>query len=328
MSRLTAVCHLALPEEPARSAKAAPKTPTTPASQITRSFLICVLAMVVALSSVLLATAQPAAASLGSQLRTLSPSPSGNGRAVALDPVSGHLFYTNRSDPDIYVIDTSGNSVATLNTVDPSGSPVSYGALAWGNGVLWGGRYDGTGQIDEINPTTGAVTPEFQFSYPIGDSCYYEGHETHGKVDGLAFDPSDRTLWTSDDNAHTVFHIRTDGTTIGQFTVPNGLCNTGIAVSSRYLWLGLQSGPDEPPYQVARLSKNNPSSFLSTFSIVPEGGPGTQGGPEGLALDSLTFPGKCALWTNQFGFTTTLTAWELERSACRQGGPVGRRSFH
>lgn len=38
------------------------------------------------------------AAGLGTLLRTLTPSPSGNGRAMAFDPGSHHLFYTNDDD--------------------------------------------------------------------------------------------------------------------------------------------------------------------------------------------------------------------------------------
>src|SRR2546428_13128529 len=86
---------------------------------------------------------------VGSILGSLSPAPSGNGRALAFDPVSAHLFYTNSGDPHIYVIDTSGSRVATLSPV-VSGRPVVYAALSWGRGALWGGgRYDGSGIVDQ-----------------------------------------------------------------------------------------------------------------------------------------------------------------------------------
>jgi hypothetical protein len=246
----------------------------------------------------------------------LSPTPAGDGRALAFDPATRHLFYTNLGDPHIYVIDTSGSAVATLNPVDRNGQPISYASLSWDarDRVLWAGRYDGSGEIDKVDPLNGAVSPQFNFAFPSGDSCY--GPDT-GYVDGLAFDASDNTLWIGDDNARTLFHVKLDGTTLNSYRVPNGRCRTGIAVSSRFLWMGLQSGPDQPPFDIIRVTKSNPTKILSSFSF------GTAEVPEGLALDPATFSGKCAVWSNQTsdGSTTSLTAWESEPGECAGNSP-------
>lgn len=111
---------------------------------------------------------------------------------MAFDPATGHLFYTLYPDTNIYVTDTSGNAVSTLNT------SVQFGALAWDvtNGQLWSGAYDGTGDVYTIDPVTGATTLQFTFNFPAGDDCdgTYSGY-----IDGLAYDSSDGTLWLSDD---------------------------------------------------------------------------------------------------------------------------------
>lgn len=264
-----------------------------------------------------LVTAGVAFGHFGAVLRTFQPNPVGNGRGVAFDPATAHIFFTNSGDPHIYVVDTSNNPVVTLNPVDPSnGLPINYGALSWDakRGVLWGGRYlpnAGTpGGVDTIDPTTGVVTARFAFSFPAGDSCYTQAP---GLIDGLAYDEgptsadSNDSLWLSDDNAKTLFHVDLSGSTINSFAVPQGRCNTGITVDGQYLWLALQSGPDTPPHDIVRVAKADPSTVLSSFTFNS-----TNPGPEDIELDVTTFaPVHCALWSNQFG-PTTLKAWALE----------------
>jgi hypothetical protein len=260
----------------------------------------------------------PATASTGTVLRTLSQGP-GNGRAIALDPAQGDLYYTDSGDPHIYVIDTSGHPVRTLLPHDAAGGLATYGALSWqpmaSGGVLWGGRYDGTGGVDRINPLTGATVSAFTFAFPPGDSCY---SQPSGSIDGLAFDTSDQTLWIGDDAARVFFHVRLSGTQLGSFVVPNNLCRSGIASDGNFLWLGLQSGPDTPPYALGRVAKTDPSTMLQNLPF------NTGEGPEGLTIDTGSFPGECALWSNQFGNTNTLTAWSLPKGLCqssRAGAP-------
>src|SRR6266851_7500120 len=260
-----------------------------------------------------------AAGGLGTLLRTLNPTPSGNGRAVAFDPTSRHLFYTNYItgiNAAINVIDTSGNTVATL-TPTLNGQPVSYayGALSWDpvGGVLWGGRYDGSGAVDKIDPATGVVTAVFGFALPNGGNCF---SQSPGYIDGLASDPTDGTLWLSDDGGTTIYHVNARGSTVASFPVPAGVCNTGIAVSGQYIWLGSVQNQVE----VARVSKFAPSTIISSFT--------TNGNsPEGIALDNVTFPGTCVMWANYAGGATTIQAWSLESDVCQGVGVVPEGSL-
>jgi hypothetical protein len=273
-------------------------------------FLAVTVALIMTAALGVLATSSRAGAAVGGVLRVLTPAPSGNGRALAFDSTSGHLFYTNRDEPQIFVIDTAGHLVRTLNPTD-AGVPIRYGALSWqataSGGVLWGGRYDGSGRVDRIDPYTGAVKRMFAFAFPAGDSCY---PQPSGLIDGLAFDQSDGTLWLGDDAATVFFHVTASGTKIGTFATPNRLCRSGIAVDSGFLWLGLQAGADQPPYMLGRVAKSHPTALLESINF------GTAAGPEGLAMDHTTFAGLCAMWSNQFGLQTILKAWQLPSALC------------
>jgi V8-like Glu-specific endopeptidase len=280
--------------------------------------LLSLSMLLVAMSVVTTATvkADQAGGSVGTVVKTVLPtpngSPNGNGRALAFDPGSKHLFFTESGDPHIYVTDKNGSSIATLTTIDPgTRAPVVYGALAWnatGKEFLWGGRYDGSGKIDKIDPVTGAVTPVFTFPFQSGESCY---SQPAGSVDGLASDPSDNTLWLSDDASRIIYHVRKNGSVLSRLSVPSNTCNSGIAVDGKSLWLGLLGGPDQPPFTLTRVSKNDPSTALQSFNF------GSVVGPEGLAFDNSSFTDGCVLWSNQYGSTLTLEAWKLPPMLCQ-----------
>jgi hypothetical protein len=259
------------------------------------------LSLLAALATFLLGTTTASASAVapfGSQLANFTPAHVGNGRAIAVDPHSGLIFYTNSGDTHIYMTDAANDDLGILST------PYNYAALSWDSkrDVLWGGRYDGSGAIDQIDPTTGAVTLEFTFSYPVGDSCY--GQQT-GFTDGLGFDRVTDTLWISDDNARHVFNVTLIGDTLSSFEVPDGKCNTGIAVTGQFLWLARQSGPDQAPFDVVRVAKADPTVVISSFAFV------NGFGPEGIAVDRKSFVPNCTVWTNQFG-PTGLIAWAVE----------------
>ena len=147
-----------------------------------------------------------------------------------------HLFYTNYRNRHIYVINTSGGLVSILSPV-VNGSLIQYASLAWqqtdSGGILWGGRYDGSGYVDKIDPNTGTVTPVFQFHFPSGVGCF---NQPTGFIDGLAVDDSDNTLWLGDDATHTLYHVGMDGTNMsGSLNVPGGNCRSGIAVNRTFV---------------------------------------------------------------------------------------------
>jgi hypothetical protein len=239
------------------------------------------------------------------------PSPAGNGRAVAFDPATGKIFYTLTNSTDIYVTDAA-NAAATRVSVG-----IRFGALSWDakRKVLWGGAYQSglLGNIYQVTPQ-GAATLQFNF-LPSGGNCY---GQTPGFIDGLAYDEgptlldSDDSLWISDDAALMVHHVDLHGNLLKSFRVPNDPrsgrqgCNTGIAVDGEYLWLALQSGPDQPPHDIVRVAKSDPTKVVTSFAFSDVGIPG----PEGLALDFLTF-GLRTLWSNEFSFASALKLWEI-----------------
>jgi hypothetical protein len=224
-------------------------------------------------------------------LRSFTPNPSGNGRAMAFDPATGNLFYTLEGDTNIYAADTSGNPVTTLNT------NVNFGALAWDSAdrMLWGGAYDGTGDVYTIDPATGAATLQFTFNFPAGDSC--DGSYS-GYIDGLAYDSSDGTLWLSDDGGTILFHVDKSGNVLGSWTVPNSKCNQGIAVANGVVWLAYMGpGFDTPPYGFMAVSAADPTTVLAD---IPYSGADAA---EGIAFDATTFAPTCALWSDEAGST-------------------------
>lgn len=235
-----------------------------------------------------------------------TPSPSGNGRAVAFDPATGSLYYTITSSTNIFVTDAN-------NTPAGSISPgIRFGALAWDSTreVLWGGGYD-FGELGNVYQITPAGLKTFQFNFvPPGGNCY---DQTPGFIDGLAYDEDDDTLWISDDAAFEVHHVDLSGNLIASYATPRNprsgrrSCNTGIAVDGDFLWLALQSGPDQAPHDIVKVAKANPTIVLRSFSFSSTNIPG----PEDLELDLVTVPGTVALWSNQFGVPNVLSLWKL-----------------
>lgn len=246
------------------------------------------------------------------QIKAFTPSPSGNGRAVAFDPMTGKLYYTITASTSIFITDVNNAPAASVNP------GIRFGALAWDakRDVLWGGGYQ-FGELGNVYQITPTGVKTFQFNFvPPGGNCY---GQTPGFLDGLAYDEgptlsdNDDSLWMSDDAALEFHNVDLSGNLIASFAVPanprsgNAGCNTGIAVDGEFLWLALQSGPDQQPHDIVGLDKSDPTAVLSSFAFSSTNVPG----PEDLAADPVTVPHTPALWSNQFGSPNALKLWTI-----------------
>jgi hypothetical protein len=170
------------------------------------------------------------------------------------------------------------------------------------------------GNVYSVTPA-GVSTLQFNF-IPPGGNCY---GQNPGLIDGLAYDEGftasnkDDTLWIGDDAGLMIHHVNLKGKLIASYVVPSDPrsgqpgCRTGIAVDGPFLWLGLQSGADKAPHDIVKVAKADPTKVLSSFAFGDVGIPG----PEGLALDFVTVPGKVGLRSNQFGAPNQLILWDL-----------------
>jgi hypothetical protein len=225
----------------------------------------------------------------GGILRTVNPNPLGNGRAIAYDPSTRHLFYTNENDTNIYITNVYSKPLQTL-------SPgTNFGALSWDptHGQLWGGAYDGSGNVYTVDPTTGAATLAFNFQFPPTDNCF---GQAPGYIDGLAYDASDGTLWLSDDGGKVLYHVNTSGQILNQFKIPYNACNTGIAAVGNHLWLALITNEGSGVSYFLWVSKKATNVTSHVDGEVFYSG---SGGPEGIAYQKTS--GGCQLWVNPYG---------------------------
>jgi hypothetical protein len=246
-----------------------------------------ILALSIAMS---LAVTSIAVADLGDIIDSFQPSPHGNGRAVAFD--GSTLYYTFTGDTNIYMRRASDHADLGFISTNPA---IYVAALAWdpGRNVLWAGSYSGDGYVYTV-ALDGTATYEFTF---VDTSVHKHGFAAY--IDGLAYDPSDDTLWISGDEEDTVFHYTTAGGTIGSFETPDNRENSGIANAGTTLWLALFSSINGAPRDIVQVDKMGVPTGLS-FNVGDYG-------PEDLELDKVTFSPGCVLWSNSFGGDLTGT---------------------
>jgi hypothetical protein len=131
---------------------------------------------------------------------------------------------------------------------------------------------------------------------------------TAGCIDGLAYDGTDDTLWSSFDVASSVQHYGVDSSLIGSLSVLGkiGSCgNSGIAVGGEDLFLG-NNGCSE----IYRANKDlSTSTHFATLGRRVED----------MECDDLTFEGVGAIWA-QDAYDRILTAYEVEPDLCGFGG--------
>jgi len=167
-----------------------------------------------------------------------------------------------------------------------------------------------------VDPVTGVATLRFNqaaFGGIAPDSCY--GAFASPFIDGLAYDASDDTLWLSGDAALTIYHVTTAGAFIGSSATPIHPdsaapgCNTGITVApGGFLELAMQTDGDLGPHRIAKVSKADPTTIIVSFVALATDDPGI----EDLSYDGNTFAPLCVVWSNQFGGTNLLTAWDVQ----------------
>ena len=263
------------------------------------------VAAVVLVISVLFVVGRAMAAQ-GNKLGTLDTPvhcSSGIGVSVAFDGT--YMYFSCNVDPNLYKVqlplgsvmqanpDTAitGNLVATLNT----GVSGGLGAMAWdpGRRKIWAGSLDASRKVYLVDPETGVVT--FQFLTPIVN---------FGFTDGLAYDGSDDTIWFSDDAANTIYHLKTDGTVLGTFSV--NFPNSGLAVGGTTLYAGSNGWGT-----IYKLDKSS-GAVLDVFAS-----PG--GRDEDIECDDVTFNGVNALWSKD-AYSDRVYAFEIPAGSCNTGG--------
>ncbi|MBI4932051.1 MAG: hypothetical protein HY841_14940, partial [Bacteroidetes bacterium] len=212
---------------------------------------------------------------------------------------NGNLYYTNTYSAFLYKIDMYGTLLGTVPLTDvSSGAPISFGAISWDNNrqKFWAGT-DNSGSpasVYLIDPATGMST--FQFTSP---------NSPIGFIDGIAYDPSDSTVWVSDDVNMGIDHFRDNGTYLGVLYPAVGSSISGVVAGNGVLFLG-QDGNG----QIVKVTKTT-GSFISSFFT-----PG--GRDEDLACDNINFAPKLALWSKD-SYNNTITAIEVDTGTCRCG---------
>lgn len=149
-----------------------------------------------------------------------------------------------------------------------------------------------------LNKDTGVATPQF----------------SAGAFDGLAYDPSDDTLWWSPDASPNVHHVTTTGVELpgspytpiaasDSHLIPNSGLAVGLPVGGvSYIYLGSNGE--------GNIYKFNKATFtdLGVFA-------GVSGRDEDLECDSASFPGKNALWSKD-AYNNKAYAFEVETGTC------------
>jgi hypothetical protein len=263
-----------------------------------------------------------AAAATGDLLLSFDASAAGVPKCVSGFTATGVAF-----DGHDLILSCTGDD--TLHRVDPvsltyngattiGGLPsTGLGALAWdaGRQRLWACNAPNTVVlIDLDSAATDAFGPLSLTTMPV-----------EGCVDGLAYDASDDTLWTSEDVAGLVQHYDLSGGLIAEFQFSNVITagpygNAGIAVGASDLFLGELSGVNTI-WQV-------PSDFSGSTAFISG-----QGRTEDLECDDHTFAslgGVSALWSltpvggpgGGSPYDRNLRAWELPGGVCPYGGGV------
>jgi hypothetical protein len=218
----------------------------------------------------------------GAVLRSFTPDICCNGRAIAFDGTN--LYVTTAGGAtahNIYKLSTTGNVLGSVET------GTTIGALAFNGGRLYGGNYEDTGEVYDINPSNGEKSPLFTFN---DDSC-------NRFIDGLEFLPGTENRFAiSGDICQTVYLKKMDGTpaTPSSFSAavfPSG--NSGITTDGASgLWLAILNTESVTAGTILKHVDLAGNTIGEPINIV-----GYEA--EDLAYDNVTFAPDCAVWMNQ-----------------------------
>jgi len=229
----------------------------------------------------------------GTACASVAPGAGHNGVGVGIAFDGANLLVSCHTDGTVTAVLPSDGSQVAIHRITGASS---IGALAWDNGrrVLWG--CGGTDTVGTIDLATDVFTPKFV---------------TSGCFDGLGYDGSDDTLWSSGDMSSFVAHHTAAGFPLSNTYVGEKLgdCrgNSGIAVGGPNLYLATGGCS-----QIYRLPKSLASSAL--FASFPAR-------LADLECDDLTFAssGNGAIWSVN-AYDNVLNAWEIPAADCRFGG--------
>lgn len=238
----------------------------------------------------------------GQTLRMINvpvPAPFGLGVSIASD-CNANLFYTNYLVPELYRISPTGALHDSVFLHTASGAPVHIDEICWDQTrlLLWGVE-DVTFRIFLVNPSNGLCTPQFMGlvqNPPIRVS------------DGLAFDPTDGTLWHSPDVSDSIAHFTTGGVYLGSI-VPRGPTGSpdrdvsGIVVgANNRMYVG-----HDGQGRITVINKLT-GAWIRDLVTLP-------GRVQGMECDAMNFAPNVVLWVKN-GFNNTLTALQLDSGSC------------
>jgi hypothetical protein len=254
----------------------------------------------------------PVSAAPGDLLATVNLP--GNGSCSVNGTFDGTYYITVDCSDDVLQIytpppgDGAATQVSTKNVVDAGGSPVIVGGLAWDptRNMLWAAYADNVYLIDIGNPTvSGNAVATHQFVAGVGGI---------DRVDGMAYDSSDDTLYMSPDVNLNVYHLSTTGTLLNTVTPknaagqPDGAVSGVVVGSDNTLYIG-RSGDEE----IRRIDKTT-GNFISSFTS-------TSGRVEDLTCDPVTYAPLEAILSKD-AFNALYEAFEVEAGTCPLQGPA------
>ena len=229
------------------------------------------------------------------------PVPAPNGLAVSIGvDCNGNLYYTNFVVPELYKITATGILIDSVFLHTASGAPVNIDEISWDpTRLLFWGVQDATFRIYLVDPVSGLCT--FQFlglvqSPPIRVS------------DGLAYDPTDGTIWHSPDVSDSIAHFTTAGVYLGSL-IPLGPTGAPDRDAS-----GIVVGPNNRMYvghngqgRITVVNKLT-GAWMGDLAALPLR-------VQGMECDPVNFAPDVVLWVRS-GLNNILAALQVDSGTC------------